>query len=145
MRAPFALLPYLVAHLLWTAFGLLSFFDGTWLVLRVVGWPETLNRATLFLFLCTVFVPTFQHTIWSHFNAIGVLSVGLTPWALGRERLLQAGMWAAFLTIKPQSMALVLGALLLWSVLVRERRTLQVSRVPASKASMLGGGDWRFP
>ena len=96
LMAPFALLPYPPAHLLWTTFGLLSIFMGTWLVLRAANWPKTVNRATLFLLLTTLFVPTFQHTIWRQFNAIGLLAFGLTLWALGRGRLLQAGAWAAF-------------------------------------------------
>lgn len=121
LLAPFTLLPYPLAHLLWTALGLISFFAGSWMVLRETGWPATLNRATLFLLLATLFVPTFQHTIWSQFNAIGLLAFGLTLLALGNGRFLQAGAWAAFMTIKPQSMLLVLGALLIWSLLRRAR------------------------
>ena len=91
---PFALIPYRLAHFLWTAMGLLAFFAGSWLLIREVKWPKTLNAATLFMVMATLFVPTLQHTLWSQFNTVGLLAFALALWSIGNGRLWQAGMWA---------------------------------------------------
>jgi hypothetical protein len=119
---PFALIPYRLAHFLWTALGLLAFFGGTWLVIREVNWPKTLNRATLFMVMATLFVPTLQHTLWSQFNTVGLLAFALVLWAIGKGHLWQAGVWAAFMTMKPQASLFPLAALLIWSLSVKKRR-----------------------
>lgn len=114
--APLALLPYPAAHLIWTTAVQLFYLGALWLLSRRLHWPDSVNQTTLFLILSVLFLPNLQHTIWSQFNTIGVLSFVLCYLALRQERFGAAGVWAVGLTFKPQATLLPLAFLLIWAL-----------------------------
>lgn len=118
---PLALLPYPVAHLVWTTTIQLFFMAAVWLSTRLVSWPDSINGQTLFLVMATLFIPNLQHTIWGQFNTIGVLSLVLCYQALRSGRYALAGLWAIGLTVKPHTTVLILVFLLIWALFKRER------------------------
>jgi hypothetical protein len=81
----------------------------------------SINRLTLLLFLVTLSVPVFQHTLYAQFNTIGVLALALVCRALYREKYLLAGLWAGGFLFKPQAIVLPLLFFLIWSVFKQER------------------------
>ncbi|MFN2227873.1 MAG: glycosyltransferase family 87 protein [Anaerolineae bacterium] len=118
---PLALLPFRTAHLVWTLAGQLFYLAGLWIVARAVGWPRSVGGFTIFMSISVLFIPYFQHTIWSQFNTIGLLSLALCYVALRRGRYLLAGALATGLTFKPHTTVLALGFLLLWALFERRR------------------------
>jgi hypothetical protein len=120
--APFSLLPYPLAHLIWTAAVQLFYLAGLALVMRRAGWPSSANGVALFMVPAVLFLPYFQHTIWGQFNTIAVLSLALCWYTLQREQYGRAGVWAVGLTFKPQATLLTLLFLLFWALCRHERR-----------------------
>lgn len=118
---PLAVLPFWLAHLVWTVSGLLFLFLGVWIVTAEEAWPHTINQRTVFVLLSMLFIPVIQHAIWSQFDALGVAGLALSYRELRRGRYEWAGLWAAGLTFKPQGSLLALGFLLAWSLLHRDR------------------------
>jgi hypothetical protein len=118
---PLALLPYRVAHIVWTIAVQLFYVAGLALLVWHVGWPRTVNQITIFFVMAILFIPAVQHTIWGQFNTIGVLSFALAFFALQKGRFGWAGIWAVGLTFKPQSYVLVISFLLLWALSSRNR------------------------
>jgi hypothetical protein len=112
---PLALLPYPTAHFLWTIAVQLFYLLSIWLMMRLAQWPTTINHKTIFLVLCTLFLPNLQHTIWGQFNTIGVLSLVVVYLMLQQKRYIWAGIWAAGLTFKPHAYVLTLVFLMFWA------------------------------
>jgi hypothetical protein len=118
---PLALLPYGVAHLIWTTAGQLFYAAAVWLTARTSGWPVSTNQLTILLVLLLLFIPFFQHTIWGQFNTIGLFALVLCWLALRSGQYGWAGVWAVGLTFKPQGLLLPLLFLLFWTLSKRER------------------------
>lgn len=118
---PLALLPYPIAHLLWTLAGQLFYLGGLWIVIRLVGWPRSLRGVVLFSICSLGFLPYLQHTVWGQFNTIGILGLALCYHALCQERYALAGVWLVGLTFKPHTTALTLAFLLGWALFRRDR------------------------
>ncbi len=118
---PLALLPYPVAHVVWTTAVQLFLFTGLLVVIRAVNWPQTVNQIVWFITLIMLSIPSLQLTIWGQFNTIGVLSLALCYRALRQGKWGQAGLWAIGLTFKPQNSLLALLFLLLWVSSSRDR------------------------
>jgi hypothetical protein len=135
---PLALLPYPVAHLVWTTAIQWLFLGGVWLSMKATGWPESVNGKTLVMAMAVLSVPHLQHTIWGQFNTIGVLSLVLCYQALRRGRYGWAGIWAVGLTFKPHVTALVLIYLLGWAAFKRERWRFYLG------FALTGGVMWLF-
>jgi len=121
LLGPLALLPYPVAHLVWTMAGQIFYLVGVWLSMRLVAWPDSVNKRTAFLIAAAFFLPYIKHTIWGQFNTIGVLSLVLCLYALRRGHYGLAGVLAIGLTFKPHTTVLTLAFLILWALFKRER------------------------
>lgn len=132
--APLALLPYRAAHLIWTIATELSYLVGLWLVAREVSWPGSVNRFTLFMVGAVLFIPYFQHTIWSQFNTIGLLSLALCYVALCQRRYALAGALAIGLTFKPHTTVLTCAFFLLWALFERKRWSFYLGFLGAGAA-----------
>ena len=120
--APLAILPYPVAHFIWTLAGQLFFLIGLWIIIREVHWPATLNKQTLIIFLALFFIPFIQHTIWSQFDTLAVIGIAMVFRQIRREHYFAAGLWASLITFKPQDGFLTLMFFLFWSSFALERR-----------------------
>jgi hypothetical protein len=118
---PLALLPYPMAHLVWTFVGQAFYLLAVWLCMRLYGWPDSINRQTVFMVAAVLFIPYLQHTIWSQFNTIGILSLVLCLYALRGHKYGLAGILAVGLTFKPHATVLILVFLLSWALFKRER------------------------
>ncbi len=119
--APLSFLPYPLARFLWTVFGLWALWSGTLLFLRFPKRILSINQITILLVFITTSLPVFQHTLNGQFNAIGILSLGLTYWALLRKRYSLAGLFAAGLLFKPQATIFALAFFVFWSIWQKER------------------------
>ncbi len=124
--APLSMIPYEVAHFIWTVFGLWCLWLGTVIFARLLAPNLSANHLTLLLALMTTSVPVLQHTLYAQFNTFGVLALALTYRALCRKKYLLAGVWASGLLFKPQATLLPLFSFLIWSVLERNRRRFWV-------------------
>ncbi|OQY17670.1 MAG: hypothetical protein DRJ03_13675 [Chloroflexi bacterium] len=116
-----ALLPYPIAHIVWTTTVQIFFVVSVWLSMRLADWPGSINKLTLFLVMSIFFIPSLQHAIWGQFNSIGLLSLVLCYQALRHRRYTLAGVLAGGLTFKPHTTALTLLFLLTWAIFERER------------------------
>jgi hypothetical protein len=121
--APLSFLPYPLARFLWTIFGLWALWAGTLLFLHFPRQVLSVNQITILLVLITTSLPVFQHTLNGQFNTIGVLSLGLTYWALYRKQYLLAGIFSAGTLFKPQATIFALGFLAFWSLWEKARWT----------------------
>ena len=119
--APLSLLPFEVAHLIWTIAILLFLFLGIWLVTDALRWPPQANHLAAFILAALLFILSLQVAIWSQFDTLAVLFLALTYLACLQERYFLAGVWLSGLTFKPQIALLTLGMLLLWAALDRKR------------------------
>ena len=119
---PLTLLPFPTAHLLWTIAIGLFYFLGILIFARSVEWPANINRLTVFMLLCVLFIPYLQNTIWSQFDTISIMFLALIFLALLREKYFIAGITAGGLLFKPQTMVLTLVFLLVWSLFSSKRR-----------------------
>jgi len=119
--APLSFLPYPLARFLWTVCGLWALWSGTLLFLRFPRRVLSINQITILLVFITTSLPVFQHTLNGQFNTIGVLSLGLTYWALLRKRYGLAGLFAAGLLFKPQATFFALAFFVFWSIWRKER------------------------
>jgi hypothetical protein len=118
---PLALLPYPVAHLIWTVAGQIFYLAAVWLSMRLVDWPDSVNKRTAFVVAAALFIPFTQHTIWGQFNTIAVLSLVLCLYALRKGHHGLAGVFAIGFTFKPHTTVLTLAFLILWALFKRER------------------------
>jgi len=118
---PLALLPYSTAHIVWTTTVQFFFIISVWLSMRLAGWPDSINKLTLFLVMAIFFIPSLQHTIWGQFNSIGLLSLVLCYQALRNRQYTLAGVLASGLTFKPHTTVLTLLFLLVWTIFKQER------------------------
>jgi hypothetical protein len=118
---PLALLPYPVAHLIWTVTGQIFYLVGVWLSMRLVAWPDSVNKRTALIVAAAFFLPYIRHTIWGQFNTIGVLSLVLCLYALRKGHHGLAGVLAIGFTFKPHTTVLTLAFLILWALFKRER------------------------
>lgn len=118
---PLALLPYPLAHLIWTTGVQILFLVGVWLAMQLAGWPDSINKQTAVTVAATLWLPHLQHTMFGQFNSIGVLSLVLCFLALRSGQYGLAGGWAIGLTFKPHVTVLPLVLLLIWALLKRER------------------------
>lgn len=121
VTAPLSLLPYPLAHLIWTILGQLFFLGGIGLLIWAVRYQLSTNRLSLLLYGLVLSVPYLQHAIWGQFNTIAVVSLALCLVALAHNRDWLAGIGAAGLLFKPHSTLLTLFFLLFW-VFFRKRR-----------------------
>lgn len=121
LMGPLALLPYPVAHMIWTIVIQVFFLVGLWLITSLEGWPGTFAKTTILMAAAILYLPNLQHTFWGQFNTIGVLSLALCVQALHKERYGLAGVWTIGLTFKPHATALTLVFLLIWALFKRER------------------------
>ena len=119
--APLSLLPFEVAHLVWTIAILLFLFFGVWIITDALRWPPTSNQLAFFILASLFFIPSLQVAIWSQFDTLAVLCLALAYLALRQERYFLAGVWASGLTFKPQIALLTLGLIVFWSLLDRKR------------------------
>lgn len=113
---PLAILPYPIAHLIWTLIGQLFYLIGLWVVMSQVQWPETIGQKTLIIFTALFFIPFIQHTIWSQFDTIAVFGLGMMIVSLNKERYFSAGLWASLFTFKPQDGLPVLIFSMIWGL-----------------------------
>lgn len=118
---PLGFLPYYPAYLIWTTGGQLFLVVGLAAAMWAWQWPRTVNQVTVVILFSLLWVPTFQHTLWGQFNTLGVLSLGLSLWALRHRAYGWAGVAAAGLLFKPHPYLLLLVFFGLWSVARRER------------------------
>jgi hypothetical protein len=118
---PLALLPYPTAHLMWTLAGQFFYLLALWLCMRLYGWPDSINKQTVLLVAAVLFIPYLQHTIWSQFNTISVLSLVFCLYALRGHKYGLAGILAVGLTFKPHATVLLLAFLLIWALFKRDR------------------------
>jgi hypothetical protein len=118
---PLIWLPFQWAHVLWTVCVQLFFFLGIWRLTRATGWPSRANQLLVFVLLALFFIPTIQQTIWSQFDTLGVLAMGMVYGELVREDYFYAGLWACGFTFKPQGTAFLLAFLLFWALFERRR------------------------
>ena len=121
--APLSILPYGIAHILWTMFGLWCLWLGMVILARLLLPDLLLNRLTVLLIFVTASVPVFQHALYAQFNSLGVLALALTYHALYRQKNFRAGLWAGGLLFKPQAMLIPLLVILLWTAFERKRRS----------------------
>lgn len=119
--APLALLPYKVAHLIWTIIIQIFYFASLLLVIRRSKWPPKSTSIGVFIVLNVLFLPYIFHTIWGQFNTIGMIGLVLCFFALCDKRYALAGVFAVSLTFKPQNDFLVLLFLLFWSLWQKKR------------------------
>ncbi len=121
LMGPLALLPYPVAHLIWTFVIQIFLLAGLWLIMRAEDWPDTIAKSAVLMAAAVLYLPNLQHTFWGQFNTIGVLSLALCIQALHKGRYGLAGVWAIGLTLKPHTTVLALAFLLIWALFKRER------------------------
>ena len=119
---PFVWFPYPLAHFIWLILIQIFLILAIWLIYREIKWPDSINQFTLFFFLSIFFIPNFQNTIWGQFNTIAVISLALIYICLRRQRYFLAGILATGMTFKPQQMLLTLTFLLVWALILKERR-----------------------
>ena len=120
--APLSLLPYGLAHIIWTMFGLWCLWLGMVIFADLLLPTFSFNRLTVLLILVTISIPIFQHTLYAQFNTLGLLALALAYRALVHRRYFVAGLWAGGLLFKPQATILPLLVLVVWTALERERR-----------------------
>jgi len=118
---PLSFLPYPLARFLWTVFGLWALWLGTLIFIQFPKRVLSVNQITVLLVLMSTSLPVFQHTLNGQFNSIGVLSLGLTYWALCRKRYFLAGLFASGLLFKPQATIFALIFFVFWSIWKKER------------------------
>lgn len=118
---PLAFMEFPAAHFFWLFFIQICSFLGVYILSKAAGWPRAVNGLTVMLLLSILFIPNMQNTIWGQFNTIGVLFLALAYRALLEGKYAQAGLWAAGLTFKPQTMLLTLVLLLAWAIFERRR------------------------
>ncbi len=118
---PLIWLPFQWAHFLWTVCVQLFFFLGIWRLSQDTGWPGQANQLLVFVLLAMFFIPTIQQTIWSQFDTLGVLALGMVYAELVRGRYFYAGLWVCGFTFKPQGTAFLLVFLLFWALFERRR------------------------
>jgi hypothetical protein len=128
---PLSMIPYELAHVIWTVFGLWCLWLGMVIFARQLNPGLSVNHLTLLLVLMTTSVPALQHTLYAQFNTIGILALALTYRALRREQYLLAGVCASGLLFKPQATILPLFFFLAWSILEQKRRIFWVGLVVA--------------
>ncbi|NIM96140.1 MAG: DUF2029 domain-containing protein [Anaerolineales bacterium] len=121
VMAGLALLPYRVAYIFWTFLGLFFYLLSIWLCMKTLQFPQSISQRTVVLVMAVLFIPALQHTIWSQFNTITVLSLSLSFAALRKGKFALAGVFATGLTFKPQGLMLTLIFLLIWSIFDRSR------------------------
>jgi hypothetical protein len=113
---PLTRLSFQGAHLLWTIAIQLMYISAIVIVAQVTHWPGSINKLTVFLLCCLMFIPFLQNTIWSQFDAIGVFCLSLSYLELQRGHYFWGGIWASGLLFKPQAIVLALAFLLIWSI-----------------------------
>jgi hypothetical protein len=118
---PLAGLPYRWAHFLWTFCIQVFFFLSIWKLSISTGWPTRANQLLVFFIMAMFFIPTIQQTIWTQFDVISALALGMCYCELARGKYLRAGLWASGLSFKPQGTILLLAVLLCWSLFDRKR------------------------
>jgi hypothetical protein len=126
---PLSMIPYELAHVIWTVFGLWCLWLGMAIFARQLDPGLSINHLTLLLVLMTTSVPALQHTLYAQFNTIGILALALTYRALCREQYLLAGVCAGGLLFKPQATILPLFFFLAWSILEQKRRIFWIGLV----------------
>ena len=125
--APLALLPYQVAHLIWTIVIQIFYFASLLLGIRRSKWPTNSTAIGIFLALNAISLPYIFHTIWGQFNTIGMIGLVLCFLALCDKRYALAGIFAVGLTFKPQNDLLALVFLLFWALWQKKRWPFLVS------------------
>lgn len=123
LTGPLSLLPYVPARILWTVLGMWL----VWLSILILAYTGdqpslSVNRMTGLLVLVTLSVPFFQHIVHAQFNGIGLFALALVYRQLYRQRYFLAGLLAAGLLFKPQTMLLPIAVLLIWTLFKPERR-----------------------
>lgn len=118
---PLTLVPFPAAHLIWTIGIGVFYFSGILIVANMVNWPADINKLTILVLLCTLFIPYLQNTIWSQFDAIGMFFLALSLLALRGGKYFTAGILAGGLLFKPQTMLITLAFLLIWSLFSSRR------------------------
>lgn len=118
---PLAWLPYPLAHFIWLVSIQLFYISGIFLILKVENWPSSPNYIAIFLLLSVFFIPNLQNTIWGQFNTISVISLAIVYLCIRCHLYLAAGIFALGLTLKPQTMLLTLGFLILYAIFDRRR------------------------
>lgn len=126
-----ALLPYHIAHLVWTFLVQFFYLASLWIVMDMLKMPGSFLRRTLVMITAVLFIPAFQQTIWSQFNTLALFSLVLAIYCLKRERYTLGGMLLVGVTLKPQALLLSLILLLLWSLFDRRRWNFFISFVVA--------------
>lgn len=124
LTAPLVVFAYPLAHFIWVFLIQVFYIAGIWLIWRENGWPETVNRFTVFLLMAVFFIPNVQNTIWGQFNTVAVLSLASTYLALKHGRDGLAGFFALGLTFKPQALVLTIAFLTLWALVNRRWKFL---------------------
>ncbi len=119
--APLALLPYKVAHLIWTITIQIFYFASLLIGIQRSKWPSNSSKIGIFIALNAISLPFIFHTIWGQFNTIAMIGLVLCFFALCDNRYALAGALAVSLTFKPQNDLLVLLFLLFWALWQKKR------------------------
>ena len=129
---PLSLFPYTIARAIWTVLGMWGIWVGTYLFVKLPRQSLSSNQLTILLVGATTTFPFLQHTVFSQFNAIGVISLGLIYWALLRKKYFGAGLLTAGFLFKPQATLIPMIFILLWGLWKRERWKLIVGFLVSS-------------
>jgi hypothetical protein len=143
LTAPLALLPYSIASSLWLGLMFTSLVGGLALAMRSFAWmPKPLELAALVVASMFTF-PAFASAMLGQTTALVFGLVTLVIWAELARRPAIAGSALAIATVKPQLIALILPAMLIWWLARRQWRAL--AAFAATLTTLIGASLLAFP
>src|SRR5215211_5612720 len=110
---PLASLPFQLARAIWMTFNVIIWNLGLWQLGKTIGWPQTGWRMYT-LFMLTTF--SFAWITWRYEQAGILVFVMLVALVLSiqKQNWMWAGIWLAFLWIKPNITLIPVAGVCLW-------------------------------